>query len=57
MIDLVFRKGKSYYPQVFLEECKYFVKEKEVPEYITDDIEFSDSNREGSYEENFDKGS
>ena len=28
MIDSVYRKDKNYYPQVFLEECKYFVKEK-----------------------------
>ena len=29
----MFRTGKSYYPQVFLEECKY-VKEKKMPKYI-----------------------
>ena len=29
--------GKSYYPQVFLEECKYIVKEQEMTRYITDD--------------------
>ena len=28
MIDSVFRTGKYYYPQVFLEECKYVIKEK-----------------------------
>ena len=28
LIDSVFRTGKHYYPQVFLEECKYVVKEK-----------------------------
>ena len=27
LIDSVFRKGKNYYPKVFLEECKYIVKE------------------------------
>ena len=27
-IDFVFRTGDNYYPQVFLEECKYVVKEK-----------------------------
>ena len=44
MIDSVFRTGKSYYPQVFLEESKFIVKEKKMPEYITDDIEiFSDN--------------
>ena len=42
--------GKSYYRQVFLEECKYVVKEKK---YIIDDIEISsDSDRENSDEEN-----
>ena len=33
-IDSVHRTGKSYYPQVFLEECKYAVKEKMMPGYI-----------------------
>ena len=28
LIDSVFRTGKNYYPQVFLDECKYVVKEK-----------------------------
>ena len=48
-----FRKNKNYHPQVFLEECKYVVKEKKMPEYITDDIEISsdDSHRENSDEE------
>ena len=40
-IDSVFRTSKNYYPQVFLEECKYVFKEKEIPGYITDDIEIS----------------
>ena len=54
MIYFVFRTGKNYYPQIFLEECKYFVKEKKMSEYITDDIEisFDDSGREDSDEEN-----
>ena len=29
---------KNYYPQVFLEECKYFVKEKNMSENIIDNI-------------------
>ena len=28
LIDSVFRLSKIYYPQVFLEECKYVNKEK-----------------------------
>ena len=52
LIDSVFRTGKNYYPQVFLEECKYFVKGKKMPEYITGDIEISaDSDREDSDED------
>ena len=49
-IDSVLRTGKSYYSQVFLEECKKVVEEKEIPDYITNDIEISsdDSDREDS---------
>ena len=28
LIHSVFKKGDKYYPQVFLEECKYIIKEK-----------------------------
>ena len=51
LINSVFRTGKSYYPLVFLEECKYVVQEIKMPEQIIDDIEISsDSDREGSDE-------
>ena len=51
LIDSVYRKNKNYYSQVFLEECKYVVKEK----FITDDIEIcSDySDKEDSNKENY----
>ena len=54
MIGLVCRKDKDYYPQVFLEECKYVVKEKRTSKFIIVDIEISsdDSERENSDEEN-----
>ena len=61
LIDTVFRTSKNYYPHIFLEECKYVVKEKKMSKYITDDIGISsDSDREDSYkgnsnEENSDK--
>ena len=52
LIDSVFRKGKNYYPQVFVEECKYVVKGKKMPEYMTANIEvFSDTDRDISDEE------
>ena len=28
LLDSVYKKDKNYYPQVFLEECKYVVKER-----------------------------
>ena len=54
MIGLVCRKDKDYYPHVFLEECKYVVKEKRTSKFIIVDIEISsdDSERENSDEEN-----
>ena len=57
LIDSVYRTNKNYYPQMFLEECKFAVKEKKMPEYITDDIEISsnDSDWEDSDEENHDE--
>ena len=52
LIGSVFRTGKNYNSQVFLEEYKYVVKEKKMPEYNTDMIEISsDSDREDSDEE------
>ena len=66
LIKSVFKTGKNHYPQVFLEECKYVIKEKKTPEYITDNVEISsdseredfdegNSNQENSDEENSDK--
>ena len=56
MLDSVFRTGKSYYLQVFLEECKYVVKENKIPKYIIDGTEsYSDSDTENSGEENSDE--
>ena len=56
LINSVFRTGNNYYLRVFLEECKYVVKEKKISKYIIDDIEiFSDSDRENSDEVNSDE--
>ena len=54
LINSIFRKDKDYYPQVFLEEFKYVVKEKKTSKLITEDIETSsdDSDRVNSDEEN-----
>ena len=54
MIDSVYQKGKSYSPQVFLEDCKYVFKEKKKSNFITANIEISsgDSDEENSDEKN-----
>ena len=53
MIDSVFKTGNNYYPQGFLKEYKYVVKEKKISKYITDNIEISfDSDEENSDEKN-----
>ena len=41
LLDSVFRIGKNYYPQVFLEEYKYVIKEKNIHSYIIGDVEIS----------------
>ena len=55
LIDSIYRKDKNYYSKVFLEECKYVVKEKKTSKFITGDIETSshDSDRENSDEDNY----
>ena len=41
---------------MFSEECKYFIKDKNIPMYINDDLEISpDYDEEDSDEENSDK--
>ena len=54
LINSVYRKAENYYPQVFLEKCKYVVKEKTMSTFIIDDIEisFGDFDKEDSDEEN-----
>ena len=54
LIDSVYKKDKNYYPQVFLEECKYVVKEKKKSKFINDNINISsdDSDKDNSDEEN-----
>ena len=57
LIDSVLKMSKNYYPQAFVEECKYIVKEKEVTGHITEDLEtYSDEgncDEESSDKENF----
>ena len=43
MLDSVVKVGKKYYPQVFLEECKYVKRKNKMFNYINDDIEITSS--------------
>ena len=36
-IDSVYKQGKSYYPQVFVEECKYIDAENPQCNMLSDD--------------------
>ena len=43
MLDSVVKVGKKYYPQVFLEECKYIKRKNKMFNYINDDLEIISS--------------
>ena len=43
MLDSVLKVGKEYYPQVFLEECKYIKRKNKMFDYINDDLEITSS--------------
>ena len=46
MVESVYKSSKNYYPQAFLEECKYKMIEKEIKSFIEDDLESSDESEE-----------
>ena len=41
MLDSVVKVGKKYYPQAFLEECKYIKIKNKMFNYINDDLEIT----------------
>ena len=43
MIDSVIKANKKYYPQTLLEECKYTQEKIKIKNYITEDLEDSES--------------
>ena len=60
VIDSIFKLGKNYYSQIFLEECKYEGKEKVSKSFVADDLEsssYGDSEKEEGKEEDFEKNS
>ena len=45
MLDSVIKANKNYYPQTFLEECKYVQEKIKIENHINDDLD-SNSNDE-----------
>ena len=43
MLDSVIKVNKKYYPQIFLEECKYIQEKIKTENYIDEDLEKSES--------------
>ena len=43
MLDSAIKANKKYYPQTFLEECKYVQEKIKTENYIDEDLETSES--------------
>ena len=50
MLDSVIKANKKYYPQTFLEECKYVQEKIKTENYIVEDLEKSESDSESNDE-------
>ena len=53
MLDSVIKANKKYYPQTFLEECKYVQEKIKTENFIDEDLE-SDSGSNDETESDFD---
>ena len=52
MIESVIKANKKYYPQTFLEECKYMQEKIKIENYINEDLENSDSDSDSDSDSN-----
>ena len=48
MIDSAIKANKKYYPQTFLEECKYIQEKIKIKNYINEDLEDSESDSDNN---------
>ena len=48
MLDSVIKANKKYYPQTFLEECKYVQEKIKTENYIDDDLDKSESDSDSN---------
>ena len=49
MLDSVVKVGKKYYPQAFLEECKYIKRKNKMLNYANDGIEITSSDEDDDF--------
>ena len=52
MLDSVIRVNKKYYPQTFLEECKYVIRKNKMENLINDDLNLSSSDKSDNESDN-----
>ena len=50
MIDSVIKANKKYYPQTLLEECKYIQEKIKIVNYISEDLQNSESDSDSNNE-------
>ena len=50
MLDSAIKANKKYYPQTFLEECKYIQEKIKTENYIDEDLEKSESDSDSNDE-------
>ena len=50
MLDSVIESDEKYYPQTFLEECKYVQEKIKIENHIDDDLEKSESDSDSNDE-------
>ena len=46
ILDSVIKANKKYYPQIFLEECKYLQEKIKIENYIEDDLKLDSGSNE-----------
>ena len=53
LLDSIFvNSNKEYYPEIFLEECKYTIKDRKIINTINEDLKLNDSEDESDDESN-----
>ena len=54
MIDSVSKANKKYYPQTFLQECKYMQEKIKIENYVNEDLKNSDPDSDSNNKTEYD---